>query len=71
MSEPYDADHRCPKCWGEDVSTSYRENSHAFDCRRHSRGWASTGDDCEVCKDEHFHRHCRRCSYEWREEVPA
>lgn len=65
----YDADARCPKCGHDDVATTYRQNGHEYACRDHRRGLAGDGDACEVCRDEHFDRTCRRCSYAWREEV--
>lgn len=67
---PYDADACCPKCWHDEVGTFYRGDSHDYGCREHRRGSFST-DECEVCHDEHFHRTCRRCHFEWREEVKS
>jgi hypothetical protein len=55
---PYRPDGRCSKCGYEDISTQYVEpdRPYAYGCRFH-----------KTTNDEHLHRYCRRCGYEWAE----
>lgn len=55
---PYDFAAHCPKCGHKDVSTHYVSASYwaRYDCRHHP----STN-------EEHLHRWCRRCDYQWAE----
>lgn len=55
----YNPELNCPKCAHGDVSTSY--------CVEERPGkvcWCSG-----VRKNDHLHRRCRRCSYEWLEDA--
>lgn len=50
--KPYDPAGKCPKCGGAVVSTDY-----------HPSGVWRTG----CIREEHQHRYCRRCNYDWIE----
>jgi hypothetical protein len=66
----YDPKRLCPKCDNGDVSTTYRHNGHEYACRDHRVGVRRVATDaCDWCHDEHFDRHCRRCGFDWREDV--
>ena len=57
--QPFDAEAKCPKCDGDDISTHY-----------HSSGESRPMDKCwntDIADSEHHDRYCRRCSYEWYE----
>ena len=53
----YSKDRWCPKCGGQDISTRYHSKESAMDIC-----WCS-GIDMQ----EHMHRYCRNCHYEWLE----
>lgn len=58
--KPFDAEAKCPKCGGDDLATTF----HAASDLTHPM--AVGRDRCDV-HDEHIHRHCRRCGYDWIE----
>jgi len=57
--ETYRRDHHCPKCNLKDISDSYHENSSH--CKK------LPGSSGQSFIDEHIHRTCRRCQFEWPE----
>lgn len=59
----FNAEANCPKCWGDDIGTAYKADSHGHGCTGHKAR------EPECCTDEHFHRSCKRCHYAWREEI--
>jgi hypothetical protein len=63
-SAPTVPDLPCPKCGGSDVNIAYCDGC---DLRPYSSTIRKYEDDyCSHGDSEHFHRRCRRCSYQWR-----
>jgi hypothetical protein len=56
----------CPKCWSEDVSARYRRSYDQYVCRYVDEPKPEYG---TWDGDEHLHRRCERCGFQWREEV--
>ncbi len=66
MPEPSPRSSSCPKCGSTDISMSY-----------HKQGCSDLNCSCAECSwgshhnqhDEHLHRHCRGCQYDWIDPV--
>lgn len=71
----YDATAKCPKCAGDDIHTSYQRTAHchssSFPNECAINRFTPSDDCCDPAKSEHLHRYCRRCSYQWAENVVA
>lgn len=59
--KPFDADKLCEKCGYDDIHTAYYDHQEGYFC-----GW--TLGRCQIM-GEHMHRQCRRCSYQWVENI--
>lgn len=55
---PFDPSARCPKCAGADVQVTFCMGG--WDCTPSVRFRVKWG-------QEHLHRRCQRCSYDWPE----
>jgi hypothetical protein len=65
----FDEAARCPKCWHDDIGTSWEENAHCSG-HRYPHDWCPTPTfKPECCTAEHLHRTCRRCHFQWAEAV--
>ncbi len=62
---PYDANASCPKCGHGDIGTIFVARL-VVGCMRLDCLYGPGG-----TSDEHMHRDCRRCSYEWPEAMPT
>lgn len=58
---PFDPEKKCDKCGGNDIYTGYYNRSDdSFYC-----GYST---NCRIY-GEHMHRSCRRCGYQWVENI--
>ena len=55
--EAFNLNQKCPKCGGDDICTRYHPTVYF--------SYACSYRDCSHEGDEHLHRYCRRCAYDW------